>query len=191
MEFNQLRVLASDLYLVENWNNRTEPLPERRNAIFHDFVQLGMRGRWPWHARAEKCDFGEFTTEEKNLLECRDWPTRCIAFLVGEDLRRVVVVDMEFRTDLKGDSARVCRYSGNPFEVLPEIVYSMSAFDDPDDVEEARRAQIEQSLWVSGVFWVGDRIVWVDEFGGTVRQKDCDLQDREAMRDAAEAFEDF
>ena len=144
MELNQSRVLASDLYLVENWNTRTEPSPERRrNAIFHDFVQLGMRGRWAWHARAEKCDFGEFTTEEKSLLECRNWPTRCIAFSISEDLRHVVVVvdhaeplsdaDVEFRTDLEGDCERVCRYGGNPFEVLPEVVYSMSAFDDPDD----------------------------------------------------------
>ena len=101
-----------------------------------------MRGRWAWHARAEKCDFGEFTIEEKSLLECRNWPTRRIAFSIGEDLRRVVVVDhaeplsdadVEFRTDLEGDCERVCRYGGNPFEVLPEVVYSMSAFDDPDD----------------------------------------------------------
>jgi hypothetical protein len=201
MEFNQSRVLASDLYLLENWNTRTEPsLERRRDAIFHDFVQLGMRGRWAWHARAEKCDFGEFTTEEKSLLECRDWPTRCIAFSIGEDLRRVVVVDhtessndadVEFRTDLEGDCERVCRYGGNPFEVLPEVVYSMSAFDDPDDVEEARRSRKEQSLWVSGVFWVDNRIIWVDEFGATIRQKVCDLQDRAAMKDAAQAFEDF
>jgi hypothetical protein len=179
MEFNQSRVLASDLYLVENWNSRTEPSPERRrDAIFHDFIQLGMRGRWPWHARAEKCDFGEFTTEEKLLLECRDWPTRCIAFSIGEDLRRVVVVDhteplndadVEFRTNLEGDCERVCRYGENPFEVFPEVVYSMSAFDNPDDVEEARRLRREQSRWVSGVFWIGDRIIWVDEFGATVR----------------------
>jgi hypothetical protein len=77
------------------------------------------------------------------------------------------------------------------FEVLPEVVYSMSAFDDPDDVEEARRSRKEQSLWVSGVFWATNWIIGVNEFGATVRQKDCDLQDRAAMKDAAQAFEDF
>jgi hypothetical protein len=200
MNVNQSRVLASDLFLIQNWNLRTEPPTQRRNAIFHDFVKLGMRGRWTWHSKAEICEFSHFTTEERRILERRDWPTRCIAGLIGEDLRRVVVVDhaqslsdadVEFRTDLAGDNSLVCRHDGNPFEVLPELVYSMTAFDDPDDVEEARQSRRDDSLWVSGVFWVGNMIIWVDEFGATVRQKVCDLQDRQAMRAAADSVEKF
>jgi hypothetical protein len=132
-----------------------------------------MRGRWTWHSRAEICEFSHFTTEERRILEHRDWPMRCVVDSIGEDLRRVVVVDhtesssdvdVEFRTDLEGDNRLVCRHDGNPFEVR---------------------------LWVSGVFWVGSMIIWVDEFGATVRQKICDLQDREAMRTAADSFEKF
>jgi hypothetical protein len=123
MDVNQSGVLASDLFLVQNWNLRTEPPTQRRNAIFHDFVKLGMRGRWTWYSKAEICEFSHFTTEERRILERRDWPTRCVAGLIGEDLRRVVMVDhaqslsdtdVVFRTDLEGDNRLVCRHNGNP-----------------------------------------------------------------------------
>lgn len=201
MEFNQSRVLASDLFLISTWNDHHGTPAERRSQIFHDFIAFGMRGRWPWHAKAEKHEFSQFTSEEKSILESREWPVRCIAGWIGEDLRRVVVLpegtgeldrsDVEFRTDLSGDEMLVCRYDGNPFDVLPELVYSMTAFDDPDDVEEARRGKKDQSLWASGVFWRGSKILWVDEYGVTIREKVCDLEDREGMREAAEALERF
>lgn len=198
MEPNVRRLLASDLFLVENWNSRSEPPVQRRNQIFEEFVRLGMRGRWSWHARAEKYEFGQYTQEERNVvLGCRDWPTYCIAKSLGEELSRVVMtdhagpIDLEFRIDWDGDSTLVCQYGGSPFHVLPELVYSFTAFDDPDDVEEARQSQRDQSLWVSGVFWIDNKITWVDEFGATVREKVCDVQDRESMREAAEAFERY
>jgi len=194
MEFNQSRALASEVYLVEKWNGHSGPPAQRRNEIFREFVELGMRERWPWHARAESY---KFNAGEKVILACRDWPTRRIASWIGQDLRRVVMTDrahpmewsdLEYRTDLEGDPMLVCEYEGNPFDVLPELVYSMTAFDDPDDVEERRRSQRDQSLWVSGVFWIVDKIVWVDEYGVTIRERVCDRQE---LKEAAEAFEEF
>ncbi|KAK3673214.1 hypothetical protein LTR78_006759 [Recurvomyces mirabilis] len=68
----------------------------------------------------------------------------------------------------------------------------MTAFDDPGDVEEARRVEPqEQRLWVSGVFWMGDVIRWVDEFGLTIREKVVDAGDRQGRKEACEAFEEF
>lgn len=194
MEFNLSRALASEVYLVEKWNEHNGPPAERRNEIFHEFVKLGMRERWRWHAQAESY---EFTAEEKQILACRNWPTRCIASWIGQDLRRVLVTDcahpmewsdLVYRTDLRGDPMLVCEYEGDPFDVLPELAYSMTAFDDPDDVEECQRLHGDQSFWVSGVFWIIDKLVWVDEFGTTIREKFCDRQE---LRKAAEAFERF
>lgn len=194
MNFNCSRALASEIYLVQKWNQRSGPPEQRRNEIFQEFVKLGMRERWRWHAQAESFEISQFTDEENEILECRDWPTRRIAIWIGQDLRRVMVTDrahpmedsdLEYRTD---DSMLVCEYEGNPYDVLPELSYSMTAFDDPDDVEEARRSQRDQSLWVSGVFWMIDKIVWVDEFGMTIRERVCDQQE---LKEAAEAFERF
>jgi len=67
----------------------------------------------------------------------------------------------------------------------------MTAFDDPEDVAEARQTRTDRSLWVSGVFWIEDKIMWVDEYGVTIREKTCDLAERQQMQDAAEAFEEF
>jgi len=180
MELNQSRALASEVYLVERWNEHSGSPAQRRNEIFREFVKLGMRERWRWHAQAESY---EYTAREKEILACRDWPARRIASWIGQDLRRVMVTDrahpmewsdLQYRTDLEGDPMLVCEYEGNPFDVLPELVYSMTAFDDPDDVEECRQSQRNQSLWVSGVFWIIDKIIWVNEFGMTIRERVCD-----------------
>lgn len=76
-------------------------------------------------------------------------------------------------------------------DALPESVYSLTAFDDPEDVEEARRKERDQSLWVSGVYWVVDedvKIVWVDEFGETIREKVCQTDE---LEEGAEAFNKY
>lgn len=197
MNFNSSKTLASEVYLIKKWNEHSGPPTQRRNEIFQEFVKLGMRERWQWHAQAE--DY-TFTAEEKEILACRDQQIRDIASWIGQDLRRVVVTnpahplelsDLQYRTDddLEGDPMLVCEYEGDPFDVLPELAYSMSAYDDPDDVDEYRRSQRDQSLWVSGVFWIINKIVWVDEFGLTIREKVvCDQQE---LKEGAEAFKRF
>nr|POF04161.1 hypothetical protein CFP56_21916 [Quercus suber] len=193
MEFNSSRKLAADVYLVQNWDKHTGTPDERRNRIFQEFVRLGMRKRWELHKQAETF---EFDANEKNILTCRPWNVRSIAGWIGEDLRRVMVTDsahpmtqedLEFRTDLGGDDMLMCVYDGDPFEILPELVFSMSAFDDPDDVAEARESH-DQSLWVTGVFWIVNRLIWVDEFGETIREKTFDIN---GAREAAEAFKNY
>ncbi|KAK4569473.1 hypothetical protein LTR86_003236 [Recurvomyces mirabilis] len=162
----------------------------------------GMRARWPWHARAETIGHRDLTAAEKEILECRPWSIRCIAKWIGEDLLRVMVTDHAHpmdQTDLayrvsdgRGYTDLLCVYDGDPYDLLPELAYSMTAFDDPGDVEEARRkAPREQRLWVSGVFWMGDVIKWVDEFGDTVREMVVHCGDRQGVKEACEAFEEF
>ena len=92
---------------------------------------------------------------------------------------------------INGLDVYMCRHDGDPYDVLPELVYLLSAFDDPDDVEEAQQSSKDQSLWVSGVFLLGDKIVWVDELGDVIREKVVDLQDRAYMTEAAEAFKQW
>jgi hypothetical protein len=192
MDFNMSRALASEVYLIENWNKHSGNPAQRRNEIFNEFVKLGMRGRWAWHARAETY---QFSVEDRKILECRHWRARSIADKIGETLDRVVVTDhahpmtetdLKYRTCSSGNRYLAFRYDGHPFDVLPELVYSMTAFDDPDDVAEARRAHRDQRYWVSGVFWMFDKIVWVDEVGDTIREKVC--VDQQELKEADEAF---
>jgi hypothetical protein len=190
---------AAELYLVEQYNRHDgEPLA-RRNEIFRAFIALGLRGRWSYHSRAEHCSFSD---EEVEILRaCRssreweiaDWVKHDPKLRIVFDLRSGVTrLDMQQQKWCSGwvgdDGDFVCR----DLDALPERVYSLSTFDDPEDVAEARQQEdADQSLWVSGVYWVVDnqqmKIVWVDEFGETIREKVCDDGGAE---EGADAFDD-
>lgn len=189
-----MKASAAEVYLVEQWDQHTGPARERRNKIFQNFIELGMRERWKYHALASDT---EFTDKEKDILQkCRTWEERALADWVGEDLKRVLFTtgklqlsdeQLEWCTGWGRENERlVC----GDIDALPERIYSMSAFDDPDDVAEARQVH-DQSLWVSGVYWVADeelKIVWVDEFGQTIREKRCELNE---LQEGAEAFDRY
>lgn len=217
MEFNISRVRASELYLAIQWSKHTSPPQERRSTIFQEFVKLGMRNRWEWHKKAETYTFSD---EEKEILECRTERTRAISFWMSANDRSEIVVmtkdanklekdedEPEYR--IKGEAGWLyCEYDeeGGPFGMVPEIAYSLTMFDDPDDVEEARgRSTMEarektleggyfepdQSLWVSGVYVNEDMIVWVDEFGETIRQKVIDMNQLEEDFGLFESYKPF
>ena len=198
MQFNESRAPASEVYLVQKWDTRRGTPAERRSRIFQEFVKLGMRKRWEWHKVAENYVFSE---EEKAVSLCRTWTARSIASWICGDLRRVMMTDrvldmsteeLEYRVEGKGGNnpSLVCEYEGNPFDVLPELVYSMTAYDDTADMAEARAVH-DQSLWVTGVFWLVDKIVWVDEFGRTIREKVCDARGLEEAAEALERYNPF
>ncbi|QIW99762.1 hypothetical protein AMS68_005280 [Peltaster fructicola] len=192
MEFNQSRALAAEVFLIQHWNQHTGTIEQRRCEIFRKFVQLGTRGRWEWHKLAERFAVNK---EEEAILRCRPSWIRSIAEWTGEDARRVITSTHELAMSQEEIGLQtgatlnfVCEYDGDPYDTLPELVYSMTAFDDPDDVEEARSSSRDQSLWVTGVFWIDDKLVWVDEFGRTIREKICPA---EGLEEAAEAFNDL
>ena len=69
----------------------------------------------------------------------------------------------------------------------------MTAFDAPEDIEEAKKEH-DQKNWVSGVYWLaGDelKIVWVDEYGETIREKCCVRSELEAGAEAFDAYQPF
>ncbi|QIX02016.1 hypothetical protein AMS68_007533 [Peltaster fructicola] len=192
------KVGAADVYLVEQWDKHTGSALERRNAIFRDFIALGMKGRWEYHKRAEDFPFNE---HEKTILECRTWSERSQAeWMTGSSLRvmfsssssnvQLNEQQLEWCTRWGGDAEEVVCYD---MEALPERVFCLTAYDDPSDVEEARQEH-DQSLWVSGFYWVaGDelKIVWVDEFGQTVREKLCNKEDLETDGEAFNEYKPF
>jgi len=196
MELNMSRPPASEVYLLHRWNGQDGSLDERRTKIFREFLQMGTRGRWQWHAEAEKTEYGQFTAEERTILsECRDGSMSNIAGWIGENMYRAMVAEgtldmseeeLRLRT---GNADLVCSFDGDVLDVLPELAYSMTAFDDPADVEEARRDSRDQSLFVTGVFWRGNKIQWLDECGNTVREKV--VTDERELTEGAEAFEEF
>ncbi|KAK4495246.1 hypothetical protein PRZ48_013575 [Zasmidium cellare] len=186
------QIRAAEVYLLEHWHKHIETPLARRNKIFREFVSLGIRGRWPYHAKAE--DF-EVSEEERRILDHRTHEQKSIAFWISDGCGRVLFTkrkrelredEVEWTTDWReGELVRDFEES----DALPERVYCLTAFDDPDDVEEARaQGQLDQTLWVSGVYWVVDedlKIVWVDEFGETIREKVCRTEE---LEEGAEAF---
>ena len=171
MQFNSSRALASKVYLVQRWDTRNETSTNRRSSIFQDFVKLGMRKRWEWYKAADNY---AINVEEKKILLCRTCSARSIASWIGEDLRRVMMTDralnmsteeIAYRIDCKGGNSPslVCENEGSPGDVLLGLVYSMTAHDDPAGIADVRAVH-DQSLWVTGVFWVVDKIVWADKF---------------------------
>lgn len=212
MEYNIEKKRAADVYLLEKWHSYAGTPSERRSTIFQEFVKLGMRKRWEWHKLAETYVFDE---EDKAVLEqCRTWKARAVAYWISANDGREIVLLTTDRDDLDVSETEpghrtagevswyYCEYSstGSPFGTLPEIAYSMTMFDDPEDVKVARVASIaearssgrsgepDQSLWVSGVFHSQNRVVWVDEFGETIREKRIDGNE---LGEDAELFEEY
>lgn len=206
MDFNSNRVRASELYLTSQYPSLTTESPaQRRSAIFQEFVKLGMRERWKWHILAESHSFSDFSPQEKQVLEdCRTWKERSIAFwMSADDASKLVLMTTDPSTLELDDEEPEYRISGEPgwlycefeeedgpFGTLPEIAYSLTMFDDPDDVQEAREkslkemdesklAEPDQSLVVSGVFMMDGKVIWVDEYGETIREKRIDMGDME------------
>lgn len=192
---------AAQVYLVEQWQNHNNGTPiERRNEICREFVGLGMRNRWEYHRLAENAGF---TEEQGAILALRTQEETCVADWASYGAHRIVfstgkhnLSSREVRwctgTELGGDEEKFVSYD---IDALPERVYSMTAFDDPTDVEEAKQEH-DQSLWVSGVYWVADaddglRIIWNDEFGDPIRQKICHLSELEAGSELFDAYKPF
>lgn len=188
------RVRAADVYLIEQWSRHTEEPIERRNKIFREFIRLGMRGRWKYHAQAEDFYVGK---DEKEILQYRTQEQTSIAFWLTENVARVLFTrrkleltedELDWCTDW-GEGELVCDY--DDIDALPERVYSLTAFDHPDDAEEARNKDHDQSLWVSGLYWIVDnelKILWVDEFGETIREKICLKPE---LEEGAKAFDNY
>ena len=97
--------------------------------------------------------------------------------------------EIAYRIDCKGGNSPslVCENEGSPGDVLLGPVYSMTAYDDPAGMAEAR-VVYDQSLWVTGVFWVVDKIVWADKFEHTNREKTCDAH---GLQEAAETLQKY